>query len=340
MNNPKISVLMPVFNAEKFLREAINSILNQTFKDFEFIIINDASTDDSKKIIISYDDKRIRYFENHGNLGVAGTLNRGLKLAKGDYVARMDADDIAYPNRFKLEYNEIIKNQTIAVVSSYYDVIDENKKYLYTVKDASSPEAIYYTLQFRNCLGHPTVMFKKRIILNELNGYHKRREAEDYDLWLRVSKKYKILKVKKILHQLRISGISRAFQAKEKIRRNAVQIALNNLSSLKKNSKKYNITKFFLEMNITSKVPYKIREILIVLKELNANIVNNLPSFLRKEKFAKYISRQGRIIKFQLILLVILNRINSKLVKNLLIYLYYKTKQFRKRYLYISINFL
>ena len=82
MNNPQISVLMPVYNGEKFLKEAINSILNQTFKDFEFIIINDVSTDNSKNIILSYRDPRIRYYENRKNLGVAKTLNKGLRLAR------------------------------------------------------------------------------------------------------------------------------------------------------------------------------------------------------------------------------------------------------------------
>ncbi len=175
-------------------------------------------------------------------------------------------------------------------------------------------------------------MYKKDIILNEFHGY-KSSEAEDYELWLRVSKKYRILKVKKILHQLRISGISRVSYFKEKIEKSAVQIALNNFSSLKKNSKKYNVTKFLLDINITSKIPYKIKDILIVLKELNTNIVNDLPCFLQKEKFAKYISRQERIIKFQLNLLVIFNKTNTKIIKYLLINLYYKTKQFRKRYL-------
>ena len=179
---PKISVLMSVYNAEKFLREAIDSILNQTFKDFEFIIINDDSTDSSKKIILSYKDQRIRYFENDKNLGVAVTLNKGLKLARAKLIARMDADDISFPNRFEKQYKKIQKDKKIAVLASVYDVVDESGKFLYTEKYAKSPEEIYYTLQFYNCFGHSTVMFRKHIILDIFNGYDKNHESEDYNL--------------------------------------------------------------------------------------------------------------------------------------------------------------
>lgn len=110
---PAISVLMPVYNSEKYLNEAIESILNQTFVDFEFIIINDASNDNSENIIESYQDSRIKYFKNEKNLGVAKTLNKGLKLAQGKYIARMDSDDISLPERlykqfkFMEVYNDI-----------------------------------------------------------------------------------------------------------------------------------------------------------------------------------------------------------------------------------------
>jgi len=329
MNNPKITVLMPVYNAEKFLKEAIDSILNQTFKDFEFIIINDGSTDNSKKIILSYNDKRIRYFENDKNLGVAGTLNRGLKLAKGEYIARMDADDIAYPIRLELEYSEIIKDKIVAVVASFYDVIDKEGKHLYAVKEASSAEEIYYALQFRDCLGHPTVLFNKEIVLNEFHGY-KSCEAEDYELWLRISKKYKILKIKKILHQLRISGISRVSRSKEKIMKSAMRITLDNFSFFKKNSNEYNIVEFLLGINITSRMPYKIKDVLIVLSELNSRILNNLPEFLQNKKIIKCILKQKFIVTFELIILFILNNLNITFLKYSIIKFYIQIKPNKK----------
>jgi len=103
-HQPLISVIMPVFNGEKYLSLAIESILEQTFTDFEFIIINDGSTDDSEKIILSYQDRRIRYIKNKENLNIGRTLNKGIDLAKGKYIARMDCDDISLPNRFERHF--------------------------------------------------------------------------------------------------------------------------------------------------------------------------------------------------------------------------------------------
>jgi len=100
---PKVTVLMPVYNAEKYLKEAIGSILGQSFSDFEFLIINDGSTDSSVKIIKSYDDPRIRFIANEKNLGVIPTLNKGFALAQGEFIARMDADDISLPKRLELQ---------------------------------------------------------------------------------------------------------------------------------------------------------------------------------------------------------------------------------------------
>lgn len=98
---PKISVILPAYNAEKYINEAIDSILTQTYRDFELIILNDCSKDRTEEIILSYEDDRIVYLKNQVNMGVAATLNRGLAAAKGEYVARMDADDISLPERFE-----------------------------------------------------------------------------------------------------------------------------------------------------------------------------------------------------------------------------------------------
>lgn len=294
MNRPKISVLMPVYNAQMYLREAIDSILNQTFIDFEFIIINDASIDSSKQIIRSYNDKRIRYFENNKNLGVARSLNRGLKLAKTNLVARMDADDISYPQRLEIEYREIAKDNKIAIVASFYEVIDKNGRCLYTIKDAGSAVAIFYTLQFRNCLGHPTVIFNKDIVLNEFHGY-KNCQAEDYNLWLRVSKKYKILKIAKVLHQLRISDSSRVSQFYSEITNDAILIAQNNLQSLTGQSINVDTIKILANIKLLNYPPQRIKEALFTLKEINTILLNYHPPFLsrliiNKQYFNKIIS--------------------------------------------------
>lgn len=300
MKNPKISVLMPVYNAEKFLKEAIDSILNQTFKDFEFLIINDASTDNSKKIIMSYGDKRIRYFENKKNLGVAKTLNRGLRLAKGKYIARMDADDVSYSQRLEMEYNEIIKDSKVAIIATFYEVINENGKYLYLVKDACLAEEIYYTLQFRNCLGHPTVMFNKKIILYEFNGYYN-REAEDYDLWLRVSKKYKILKIAKVLHQLRISDSSRVSQSNSEITNDAILIAKKNLQLLTGKSVNISTVKILANIKLLSYPPQRIKEALSTLREINMILSDCHPPFLGRSTINKLYFNKTLLLRHYLL---------------------------------------
>src|SRR5215212_8979259 len=101
--SPEISVILPVYNGEKFLGQAIESILGQSFPDFELIIVNDGSGDNSENIILSYTDKRVVYLKNQENSGLVSSLNRGVSVAKGKYIARMDADDISLPDRFKLQ---------------------------------------------------------------------------------------------------------------------------------------------------------------------------------------------------------------------------------------------
>ena len=128
---PRISVIMPAYNAEKYIREAIDSILAQTYTDFEFIIIDDASTDATASIVESYSDERIRFFRNEHNMGVANTLNRGLDLAVGEYIARMDSDDISLPERFAKQVEFMDTHTDVIVCGSnaivFGDGINEYK---------------------------------------------------------------------------------------------------------------------------------------------------------------------------------------------------------------------
>ena len=119
MEEKMISVILPAYNAEKFLREAIDSILGQTYKNFELIVLNDGSTDRTEDIILAYDDPRIRYVKNEKNLKLIKTLNKGIDLAKGEYIARMDADDISLPRRFEIEVNYLQEHSDIDVVSCF-----------------------------------------------------------------------------------------------------------------------------------------------------------------------------------------------------------------------------
>ena len=164
--SPTISVVMPVYNGEKYLVEAIDSILNQTFKNFEFIIINDGSTDDTEKIILSYKEQRIIYVKNEVNLKLIKTLNKGIDIAQGKYIARMDADDISMPNRFELQIDTFEKNIGIDIVCSKYLLLEQNgnsfrKNKTFTLVNS---EAIKYTSIFQTMVGHPTVMIKAELL--------------------------------------------------------------------------------------------------------------------------------------------------------------------------------
>ena len=178
---PKISVIMPAYNAEKYIAEAIDSILGQTFGDFEFIILNDCSTDRTEEIILSYEDPRIVYLKNEQNMGVAATLNRGLAVAKGEYIARMDADDISQPYRLEKQ---------AAFLDSFLEVIccgSAVEKFglthglcAYPNSDKKIKTALLLSCPF----AHPTVMLRANILHTHKITYDSAFEkVEDYQLW-------------------------------------------------------------------------------------------------------------------------------------------------------------
>jgi len=190
--NPKVTVLMSVYNGEKYLREAIDSILNQTFKDFEFLIIDDGSTDSSADIIRSYCDPRIRVFKQE-NTGLTKSLNRGLNLAKGEYIVRQDADDISLPLRFEIQMEFLDKHPDVVLVSSNIEFIDDRGKSLGESDRAAEPYLIAWYLLFYNHIGgHSQVVFRRQPVI-DLGGYSEDlRYSQDYELWLRMTKSNKI----------------------------------------------------------------------------------------------------------------------------------------------------
>ena len=205
MNHLKISVLMPVYNGEKFLKEAIDSILNQSFKDFEFLIINDGSTDRSKKIILSYQDQRIRFFENKKNLGVAKTLNRGLKLAKGKYIARMDADDISLSDRFKKQVEFMEKNPQVAVCGTWVKLIGNHNIW----QSPGDDKTIKSLSLFYSSIYHPTALIRNDLLKRYNLSYNPSFiHAEDYELWVKIMEKAKVANLKEVLlsHRIHSNG--------------------------------------------------------------------------------------------------------------------------------------
>lgn len=180
---PKISVLMPVYNCELYIKEAVESILNQTYTNFEFIIIDDASTDKTVSIIKTYNDSRIQLIEKSLNTGLTNSLNKGLKLAKGRYIARMDGDDISLPERFEKQIAFLDNNPDISLCGSSYKVIGSD----IVKRLPEHNEDIKLGLLRGNCMVHSSVMIRKQILDEFSIVYDVSKEpAEDYDLWVRL----------------------------------------------------------------------------------------------------------------------------------------------------------
>ncbi len=185
---PAITVLMPVYNAERYVAEAVESILKQTFTGFEFIIINDGSSDRSLEILQHYAriDPRIRLISRE-NRGLIRTLNEGLELANAPLVARMDADDVAYPNRFFLQKQFMDQNPNVVCLGGYFEIIDEDGRALTLLEvpldDQSIQEEI---LKGHAAITHPAAMLRLSIV-KQVGGYREAfKAAEDLDLWLRL----------------------------------------------------------------------------------------------------------------------------------------------------------
>lgn len=184
---PAISAIMSVYNAEKYISQAIDSILNQSFKDFEFIIIEDCSTDNSLAILNSYAEKdsRIKIIQKQENKRMKGfieNLNIGLNEAQGKYIARMDADDIAHPLRFEKQYQYLETNPDIFMVGSAVNFIDENNHFIKKLEALEHHTEIIKQMPKTVTMYHPVIMFRNHSNIRYRNLYY----CEDYDLYLRL----------------------------------------------------------------------------------------------------------------------------------------------------------
>lgn len=205
MQRVQISVLMPVYNGRKYLEQSIESILSQTFKKFEFIIVDDGSTDNSWKIIKKYAaiDKRIVTIRNKSNLRISAALNRGLGVAKGKYIARMDADDWSFPNRLQKQYNYMQKHPKVGVSGGSIEVCDNKLRVInerkYPLSDKAARKIIFRYSPF----AHPTTIWNHQMI-KKAGGYNRNIPlSQDYDLYFRIGKLSKFGNIKDVLLKLR-----------------------------------------------------------------------------------------------------------------------------------------
>jgi len=202
---PKISVILPVYNAGKFIEEAVNSILTQTFTDFELIIINDGSTDNSLTLLerLATKDQRI-VLVSRENKGLIATLNEAITLAKGDFIARMDADDIALPQRFEKQYMHLVQHSDVAVLGTGYRFMSESGVIGRKRRTLSVYEDIKASLFFGNPIAHPSVMINYHLLGEQFFYLDEYKTIEDFELWCRIAKQYKIENLKEVLLYYRV----------------------------------------------------------------------------------------------------------------------------------------
>lgn len=208
--DPIASVVMANYNGGQFLQEAIESVTKQTFRDFEFIIVDDGSTDNSRDIIdqARAKDSRIICIYLGKNQGLPNALNTGIREARGKYIIRMDGDDVCLPERFQeqIDFMEDPRNAKIGVCGSYCEIIDTEGKSLGPKRFAEGDKEIREMFWFRNPIQHSTAIIRKECF-NELGMYDLNfPQSQDYELWFRLGQKYELHNLPKVLVQYRVHG--------------------------------------------------------------------------------------------------------------------------------------
>jgi len=262
--NPKISVIMPVYNTKTFLEDSINSILNQTFWEFEFIIIDDCSNDWSYDILKIFEkkDNRIKLFRNKENKWIWYTRNKLIELSKTNYIASQDSDDISELNRFELEYNFLNNNKEFSVVSWNNIIINEKNDIIWYRKYSNN---IRKVILKKSPISQWSSIFKKDIFLKVWWYDDKLNHAEDYDLWLRMYFEwYKIKNSNKFLYKVRI----REWQSKS----NKLKQTIKNTIFVQKRS----IKKYWIKLSFWDKIYHLLEKVLLFLP-------SNLVLFLFKK---------------------------------------------------------
>jgi glycosyltransferase involved in cell wall biosynthesis len=199
---PRVTLILPVYNGEAYLRPAIDSLLRQTFRDFELLIIDDGSTDGSAAIVASYGDERIRFQRNARNLGLIATLNKGFELARGEFIARMDCDDISLPHRLERQLDYLACHPDVALVGSWFEKLQG--RHSRVVKTPVDHAAIRFFLIFDNTFLHSSIMIRRSL----LEQFNLRFDpafpyAEDYELWVRISRYARVANIPEVLVQYR-----------------------------------------------------------------------------------------------------------------------------------------
>ena len=206
-SGPRVTVFMPVYNRQAFVAESIQSILDQSFEDFELLVIDDGSTDRSTEAIASFDDPRIRLVQNDRNLGIPRTRNRGLELARGEYIALLDSDDLAYRERLSLQVDYLDRNREVAAVGSWAHRVSRAGERRTSIYRPTSPRSIRARILFVGCFKNPTMM-ARTAVLREFRYHEDFTYCQDIELWSRISNKYPLANLPRYLTLYRLGGDS------------------------------------------------------------------------------------------------------------------------------------
>jgi glycosyltransferase involved in cell wall biosynthesis len=228
---PRLSVLLPVYNAEPWVAEAIGSIIGQTFSEFELIVIDDGSTDGSATVIRSFDDERIR-FVSRENRGFAASLNEGLALARADLVARHDADDVSEPERFRKQMEHLARNPNTVLVGTNYEMIDVDGRSLGTTNLLTNPADLKVAQVFANQFCHGSVVFRRSAVV-AVGGYQAASSpAEDYDLFTRLARHSRVANLPDPLYRWRVNPLGMSGSRREAMDEQARTIREREFSRL------------------------------------------------------------------------------------------------------------
>ncbi len=202
MHKPRISVLLPAYNAERYLREAVESILAQTYADFELLLLNDGSTDGTEQVALSLHDPRIRYIANEHNIGLANTLNKGMAMAQGEFIARMDADDISLPTRFAVQVDYMDAHPEVMLCSC---AIQQFGAADHLMVGRNNFEQVKVDMLFSSAIGHASSMWRREAFAEHgLQFEQAEFPAEDYGLWTRAVFEGTLVNIPDVLYRYRI----------------------------------------------------------------------------------------------------------------------------------------
>lgn len=207
MKNPKVSIIMSVFNGQDHIKECIDSILSQTLTDFEFIIINDGSDDQTAERLKEYSDPRIRTVEQE-NSGLTKSLNRAVNLSGGKYIARIDADETAMPNRLAAQVDFLNTHPDVGLVGSFYINTDSDGRLLHKIETPVSDGDIRMRLRIANAIGHGSVMIRKDVFRTVGLYNEDLKYVQDFELWGRIAKSFKVHNLPEYLLKRKVTDAS------------------------------------------------------------------------------------------------------------------------------------